>query len=148
MRLQVHISAPFHNWGLTVHNTPLYTFVPTTIYGLENLSKYAKSINKRIRASGYRHSWAPIFSSDGEILVSMLDLDIATAVPDPMTLLPDQNHAGNEFKVIQLAEKDVPGKEGKNRYVRVGAAVTNEEFRRWAVRGDDWAMPANTLIVE
>lgn len=144
----MHLNAEFHNWGLTVHNTPLYTFVPTTVLGLENLIKYAKSQNKRVRASAYRHSWSPIFSADGEILVSLLDLATANAVPDPTILLPDQNHAGNDFKVIQLAESDVPGQEGKKRHVRVGAAVTNEELRRWAVRGDEWAMSVNTVIVE
>ena len=109
--------------------------------------KYAKSIGKRVRASGYRHSWSPIFSENREILVSMLDLKIATAVPDPSSLLPNAVHEGNDLKTIEVREA-VPGFEGKKRMVRVGAAVTNEELRRWAIERDEWSIPVNVMIVE
>ncbi|RPB18434.1 hypothetical protein L211DRAFT_796854 [Terfezia boudieri ATCC MYA-4762] len=145
--MKAHVDAPFENWGLNVKNTPAFTFVPTTVIGAQNLVKHAKSIGKRVRASGYRHSWSPIYSQDGEILVSMLDLEIATAVPDPSSLLPNAAHEGNDLKTIEVRE-DVPGFKGKKRMVRVGAAVTNEELRRWAIAKDEWSIPVNVILVE
>lgn len=109
--------------------------------------KYAKGVGKRVRASGYRHSWSPIFSEDGEILVSMLDLKIATAVPDPSSILPTAEHEGNDLKTIEVRE-DVPGSGGNKRMVRIGAAVTNEELRRWAIAKDEWSLPVNVIMVE
>ena len=77
----------------------------------------------------------------------MLDLDIATAVPDPSSLLPNAAHEGNDLKTIEVLE-DVPGFEGKKRMVRAGAAVTNEELRRWAIAKDEWSIPVNVMLVE
>ncbi|KAI5776549.1 hypothetical protein EDC01DRAFT_720032 [Geopyxis carbonaria] len=143
-----YVAAEFNNWGLTVSNTPALTFVPTTIHGLENLVAYAKANNKRVRAAGYRHTWTPLFSEDNEIFVSMLDLKTANAVPDPSSILPDDpSTASNEFKVIQLADSDVAGQEGKKRVARIGAAVTNEELRRWSIRSG-WTLPLNVIMVE
>lgn len=143
----MHVNAPFENWGLTQKNNPAYTFVPTTVLGVQNLIHFAKAQNKTVRASGYRHSWSPLYSADGQILVSMLDLAIATAVPDPSSLLPNAPHEGNELKVIEPAAEDVPGGQGK-RWVRIGAAVTNEELRRWAIANDKWSIPVNVIMVE
>lgn len=84
----------------------------------------------------------------------MLNLAMVTTVPEPSTLLPSDTFPGNEFKVIELAGEDVPGSgegeggEGRKRLVRMGAAVTMEEFRRWAVGGGEWALPVNTLLIE
>lgn len=140
-----YVGAEFDNWGLTVSNNPAYTFVPTTVLGLENLVKWAKEQGKRVRAAGYRHSWTSIFSEDDEIFVSMLDLKTANAVPDPSSILPDNPAtASNEFKVITLGDSTGAGK----RLVRLGAAVTNEEFRRWAIRNNAWTLPLNVIMVE
>ncbi|KAF8457336.1 hypothetical protein BDZ91DRAFT_838151 [Kalaharituber pfeilii] len=144
--MKVHVSAAFSNWGLTVSNTPSYTFVPTTVLGLSNLVKWAKKSGKRVRGGGYRHTWADLYSQDGEVLVSMLDLATVTTVPDPTVLLPSQTFPGNELKVIEILDKDI-GKAGK-KWVRIGAAVTNEELRRWAVGRREWTLPLNILMVE
>ncbi|RAL63059.1 hypothetical protein DID88_004144 [Monilinia fructigena] len=68
--MEVHKSAPFHNWGNTVEHTPLYTFVPTTVLGLSNLVKWAK-------VEGYR---------DKQVLVSMLNLESVERIPDVMSI--------------------------------------------------------------
>ncbi|RPA80545.1 FAD-binding domain-containing protein [Ascobolus immersus RN42] len=146
--MQAFVATEFENWGLTIRNTPAITFVPTTVHGVENLIKWAKANNKRVRAAGYRHTWTDMYSADGEIFVSMLDLKTATAVPDASSILPSKQHPDNEFKVIELAEEDVSGSGGKKRLARIGAAVTNEEFRRWSVAGDHWTLPLNVVMVE
>ncbi|KAG0134130.1 hypothetical protein HOY82DRAFT_638395 [Tuber indicum] len=146
--MTVYTGAEFENWGLTVQHTPSYTFVPTTVEGVKNLIKWAKAGSKRVRAAGYRHTWVSMYSQDGEIFVSMLDLETATSIPDPSSLLPSKDYTGNEFKVIELETHDVPKSGGKKRLVRIGAAVTNEDFRRWAIANNAWAIPLNVVMVE
>jgi len=147
--MEVHADKEFENWGLSVQNKPKFTFVPTTILGLENLVKYAKQKGLRVRCSGYRHSWSPLFSADDEILVSLLNIQQATQVPDATTLFPAsaQSNARNELKSIQIDDLTVASKPG-NKCVRVGAAVTADEFRRWLISHNAWALPVDVILVE
>jgi len=76
----------------------------------------------------------------------MLDLKTATNVPDPSSILPDKvSNLANEFKTIQL---QTTSQADRKSLVRIGAATTNEELRRWSVRGNAWALALNTIIVE
>lgn len=108
--------------------------------------KKAISGNKRIRGAGFRHTWSDMYTKTGEILVSLLSIPVATgsseviakdAVDGPKT----------EFNQIQLADVDVPGTDGKKRWARVGAGVSNEGFRRWALK-NGWTLPINVIMVE
>ncbi|KAF7894388.1 uncharacterized protein EAF01_009839 [Botrytis porri] len=159
--MEVHKNAPFHNWGNSVKNTPLYTFVPTTVLGLSNLVKWAKVEGYRVRCSGYRHSWSNTFSQDKQILVSMLNLESVEKIPDVMSITEEKGDVdlngdevvdANELKTIELDPKIeglslTGGEEGKM-LCRVGAAVTNEQFRRWAVGHGKWALPVDVILVE
>lgn len=128
-------------------NKPKYTFVPTTVLGLQNLVKYAKENKLRVRCSGFRHSWSSIFSADNEILVSLLDLKEVTRIPNPLAIGPDAKPNGNELMSIDILEKPAFVSSGKN-CVRVGAAVTNEAFRRWAIHNKVKALPMDVILVE
>jgi FAD/FMN-containing dehydrogenase len=145
--VQVYEGVAFENWGESVQNTPKYTFVPSTVLGLQNLVKFTKQNGLRVRCSGYRHSWSPIFSSDNEILVSLLDLEEVTTVPDSLAIGPDAEPNGNELMSIDILEKPAFLSSGKN-CVRVGAAVTNEAFRRWAIHHNVTALPMDVILVE
>jgi hypothetical protein len=138
---------PFENWGSTVHNTPKFTFLPNTVKGVQNIVRFALSKNYRVRCAGYRHSWSSIFSQDNEVLISFVNLKTVTTLPDPMALIPGKYNPATapELKTIELKEETVPG---KKRLCRVGAAVTNEEFRRWAIAGKAWTLPADVILVE
>lgn len=132
-----------------MQNTPHWTFVPKTVLGLQNLVKWAKIHEYRVRCSGYRHSWSSTFSADKQILVSLLNLEQVTKLPDPMSILPERIDHDNELKSIQLAAP--PGVTASNvdkALVRVGVSVTNEQFRRWAVANDRWTMPVDVILVE
>lgn len=50
---QVYMDAEFRNWGLTVENKPHYTCVPKTVYGVQQVVKYAKAERMGVRVSGY-----------------------------------------------------------------------------------------------
>lgn len=151
-KMEVHAQAPFSNWGLSVNNVPVYTFVPTTVLGLSNLVIYAKSLNLRVRVGGYRHSWSSTFSQEDQIFISLLNLEEVTKIPDPMSISAEYIDPKNELKVIQVLDKGTWGEmmtesEGKG-LVRVGVSVTNEQFRRWAVKYDKWSFPMDVILVE
>jgi hypothetical protein len=146
MIMEVYGETQFNNWGQCVQNTPKYTFIPKKVLGLQNLVKYAKEHKFRVRVGGYRHSWSPSFSQNGEILISLLNLKEVTTIPDPVSISADYIDPQNELKVIQMA----PGAAttGETSIVRVGVSVTNEQFRRWAVQNDAWSLPMDVILVE
>ena len=109
--------------------------------------KYAKANDFRVRCSGYRHSWSTTFSEDDEILVSLLDLKEVTSIPDPLAIGPDVAPNGNELLSIDILENPSFLPSGK-KIVRVGAAVTNEAFRRWAVHNNVVALNMDVILVE
>jgi hypothetical protein len=147
--MEVYGDKEFQNWGQSVRNTPLWTFVPKTVLGLQNLVKWAKANNKRVRCSGYRHSWSSTFSQDDQILVSLLNLEEVTRLPDPMSIRPEYIDPENELKTITLAAPPgVTASSADKALVRVGVSVTNEQFRRWAVSNDKWTMPVDVILVE
>lgn len=143
---QAHVGIPFSNWGESVYNTPKYTFVPTTVLGVRNVVKFCKTQNLRVRCGGYRHSWSPIFSSDQEVLVSLLDLNTVNTIPNPLSIGHTSHIVGNELATIERlpAYLNSSGKE----VVRVGVAVTGEAFRIWAIKNGVYALPMDAILVE
>ncbi|EOD53081.1 putative fad-binding type 2 protein [Neofusicoccum parvum UCRNP2] len=62
-----------------------------------------------------------------DILVSFVSRSQADDIPNRLSLEPSACNAGNELKTISLlAETTAAGQ----RLCRIGAAVTNEDFRR------------------
>jgi hypothetical protein len=132
----------FENWGGTIHNAPLATFQPSTIAGVQNIVKWAIKNKKRVRVSGYRHSWSSLYSQDGSILISLLPIEVATELParyPPM----DPN---NEFQFITFVKTTV---ENGITYglTKIGSATTNYHFRKWALE-NNWTVPCNVVMSE
>ncbi|XMA19599.1 hypothetical protein WAI453_012390 [Rhynchosporium graminicola] len=147
--MEVHASTNFRNWGKSVSNTPKWTFVPKTVLGLQNLVKWAKVNGLRVRVSGYRHSWSPVFSEDKQVLVSLLNLEQVNTIPDVMSIAAEHIDPENELKVIQHAAPEGTAAVGQDQALfRVGVSVTAEQFRRWAVKNDKWALPVDVILVE
>lgn len=77
----------------------------------------------------------------------MINLKQATELPDPHVLLPDAaSNRTNELKTIELVTEPEPG--AKTALVQVGAAVTTEEFRRWAIKTGKWTLPMDVILGE
>lgn len=147
--IPLYVDEEFQNWGRTVKNTPHLTFVPSTVYGIQQIVKYAKSKNMNVRASGYRHSWSSIFGSDGQIVISTLSLFQATTLPN-IDSLPGSDYfvQDTELNSITLVGQV---QKGQKRLVRVGTATTNQMFRRWCNQQElDVAstLPLNVIMVE
>ena len=123
--------------------------MPATVLGLQNLIVWAKAHNFRVRCGGYRHSWSSTFSEDNQVLVSLLNLEAVMAMPDAMSISAEHIDPAIELKTIQIVERtgDITLGEGKA-LCRIGVSVTNEQFRRWAVKNDKWTLPVDVILVE
>lgn len=143
---QILNNASFDNWGGTVKNTPRYTCIPTTVAGVQSIINLAIKEKKRVRGAGFRHTWSDMYSNDGEILVSLLSLSLATGSSSQVHQ-DAIDGTPTEFNQIELYKDDVSGSDGKKRWARIGAGVTNEQFRIWAIK-NEWTLPLNVIMVE
>lgn len=115
--------------------------------GLQNLVKAYPY--KRIRCSGYRHTRSAFFAEDGDILVSFVSLHhVASVLPEMISVFTSRiNEAemSGELRSVQT----FPPKTGQTdtQHVRVGAAVTPEELREWAIK-DGWSLPVDVTADE
>ncbi|KAF1988851.1 hypothetical protein K402DRAFT_452593 [Aulographum hederae CBS 113979] len=158
--IEVYERAGFENWGRTVMCTPRYTFVPKTVLGIQNIVQFAIQKNLRVRCGGFRHSWSDISAEENQILISFVDVHISTDIQGVQpfdTVLgehgPDPYSVGAnvpELKTINILTEELSNDDaGQGKALcRIGAAVTAEEFRRWANKHDKWTLPAETILVE
>ena len=144
---QVYSHMPFENWGKSIKNKPRYTFVPTTVLGVKRIVKYAREKDIRVRCSGYRHSWSDSFSQKGEILISLLPIAQVNTLPDPISIVPTSTMGKTELSSIDLID-EAPRIPKNKSWCRIGVAVTNEDFRRWAIDNSKWALPVDVILVE
>ena len=143
----VYSNRRFRNWGGTVDYIPANTFVPRSKQGVANIVRWAKKNNRRVRAAGYRHTWTSLYSNNGDVLISMLPLDVAEELPakhpdiDPRCDLEGARIVGtiNENGVTKAL-------------CRIGASTSNEQFRRWCLDEQggqwQWTLPLNVIMVE
>jgi len=139
----------FHNWGLTVHNTPERTFIPEKIETIISFVKDAKTNNKRIRVAAYRYTWGDMYSDNDAYFISMLNIRRVTELPDMTSIAKNYLWPTNELNRIQL----IPDDNNSDRaYVQLGAAVTNKRFRCWAIdpkeEASKWIVPLQVIMVE
>lgn len=133
----------FTNWSSTVTNNPGIC-VPTTVTGVQNIITDAASKKKRVRVAGFRQTWSDLYSADSHILISLIPLKVATGTSADVAA--DVDGPPTDFNQIELVP--VGAQDDKNkRYARVGAGVTNEQFRIWAIK-NGWTLPANVIVVE
>lgn len=138
----------FTNWGENISFAPKYVFVPKTKIGVCNIVKWAAEQNLKIRASGYRHTWNPVYPDPGQILISLLGLEHVDSHLPPSE---DDTGAGKEFRTIEF----VPGSTEPDKiFCKIGGAVTNDELRAFCLENRDpfyqkyWSLPLNVILVE
>lgn len=138
---------PFSNWSGMIREIPQMTFVPRTKVGICNIVKWAKSQGKKVRATGYRHTFSDLyFDDENTVLISMLDLLDAEVIPE-REFLPDLSSDLIGIEVLRVTD------DGNSAFVRIGASTTNEHFRRWAIENVrlgkySWTVPFNTILTE
>ena len=140
-------AAEFRNWGRTVRNRPAVTFVPRTKHGVQEIVRWASANGLRVRAAGYRHTWSDLYSDDGQVLVSMLAPDVVENLPASQPPIDPHNELQG-IEIVGTVQEDGTRKA----LCRIGAATTNQQFRRWCLdeRGGAWrwTVPLNVIMVE
>jgi hypothetical protein len=143
-----HRQITFRNWGGTIENDPSYTFFPKTKTGVCNIVKWAKSQNKNVRASGYRHTWSDLYSDDNQVLVSLRS---QREVEPPAIPPPPLDGELQSIELVGVYEEE--GHPNKH-LCKIGAATTNEQFRQWCMErfkhdpANSWTLPLNVIMVE
>ncbi len=140
------------NWGKNVSFSPKYVFIPQTKEGICNIVKWAaaEEQNLKIRASGYRHTWNPVYPDNGQILISLLGLKYLNSDESSSTVY-DETGAGEELKTIEYI---LGSTESDKIYCKIGGAVTNDELRLFCLNNKDpfynsyWTIPYNVILVE
>lgn len=105
------------------------------------------------------HSWSPVFGRDnrfgqtnnGDVLISTLTEHNAGVLPN-LTSLPTGLFQPRETELNRIdfrtgADVHGPDLQDGKRYVRVGTATTNEQFRRWCLT-NNVTLPINIIEVE
>lgn len=110
--------------------------------GVQAIVEYAATTKQRVRVAGFRQSWSNLFSSDGQLLVSLIPL--ATATGSSADVESSVCGPPTDFNQIEIQPA---GDNPDVRLLRVGAGVTNEAFRIWAIE-NGWTLPANVIVVE
>ncbi|KIK62943.1 hypothetical protein GYMLUDRAFT_163790 [Collybiopsis luxurians FD-317 M1] len=127
----------FENWGRTVKNTPSYTFVAKTRVGVQNLVKWASTVNKRVRGAGFRHTWGDLYSADGDIIVILLPLSTTNKLPSLLKV-----DKSSDLQGVQVIRKD-------DQYLaKIAAGTTNDQFREWCLDNKTVALPLNVIMIE
>ncbi|ENH68064.1 hypothetical protein FOC1_g10001764 [Fusarium oxysporum f. sp. cubense race 1] len=151
---------PFENWGRTVRNTPAVTYYPENVAEVQTIVRDAVQNNRGVRVSGFRHSWAPVFGrndkmgekNNGDVLISTLTELNAGVLPNltslPSSLFEPKETELNHIKVVDAAYVSGQALGDGKKYVRVGTATTNEQFRRWCINEGDVTLPMNIIEVE
>ncbi len=137
----------FENWGRTVRNVPALTCFPQTKAGVCNIVSWAASHRKTVRVSGYRHTWGDLYSGDGQVLISLLPLEVVTELPADEPPIDPHNELQGIEVVGTIDERGVT-----KALCKIGVATTNEQFRRWCLDPGGgnlkWTVPLNVIMVE
>jgi hypothetical protein len=117
------------------------TAIPRTKVGICNLVKWAVVNGKKVRVSGYRHTWGNLYGADDGVLISLLPLDVVEDLPASEPAIAPQDQLQG-IEVIGTVTEDGVEK----------ALCTNEQFRRWCLdpKGGAlcWSVPLNVILVE
>lgn len=90
--------------------------------------------------------------NNGDVLISTLTEHNASVLPNytslPSSLFQPKSTELNMIDFVDANYVGGPTLEGGKKYVRVGTATTNEQFRRWCIRKGNVTLPMNIIEVE
>ncbi len=59
----------FENWSETQRNNQILSVRPTQFEEVQNIVRACRQLGLRLRAAGATHSWSPMFSDEGHVLM-------------------------------------------------------------------------------
>jgi hypothetical protein len=127
-------------------------WVPSTIAEVQQIVRYARSVNKGVRVTGYRHTSSNLIAEKDQILICMVALSLSDHVPQP-DLPVSEWRDGPELKRIQVVGDPFVDADGKRKQrCKFGAGACNYHFHNWVKASDggknQWALPMNVVMTE
>ncbi|QRV95085.1 cholesterol oxidase [Ceratobasidium sp. AG-Ba] len=123
-------SLPFENWEV----------------GLQNLVKWAAKHKKKVRVAGYRHTWTDFYSTQDEVLVMLLPLELLVTLP---SYSPTMQEIQKTSDLVGIEISPIPmGADPSSMLCTVKAGTTNDMFRNWCLENRRWCLPFNVIMVE
>lgn len=135
----------FSNWGQTVeYNTP-YTFVVRSVAGVQKVVKWAAGEGRKVRVSGFRHSWTEVFGATGDVMIMFQPFDTMTKLP----FKPAPSGWQTELVGIEVVP-EVAGRAAPtgHSFCKIMAGTTSDQFRQWCYDNKTWCIPLSVILVE
>ncbi|KAK8030662.1 hypothetical protein PG990_000396, partial [Apiospora arundinis] len=126
----IHVHNEFDNWGQAVKNTPKFTLLPTTPRRAK--PRPLECIEQSPRA---------LRGLPPQLVADLQSGQRCASIHGQSD--PGQVHARSYVPTAWRLHKGP-----KERLCRIGVAVTNEDFRRWALANKTWALPVDVILVE
>jgi hypothetical protein len=136
---EVEDCTSFFNWGSTVHFEASHTLVVSSVRGVQEVVKWARTKGRRVRVAGFRHSWrcAPsqclasmtqkcpsnIFGSDGDVIIMFLPYESLVQLPHK----PPPSSFTTELFGIEIVRE-----EGETALCKIMAGTTNAQLLEWS----------------
>ncbi|PVG01447.1 hypothetical protein CPB86DRAFT_837017 [Serendipita vermifera] len=122
-----HASPKFFNWGKT------YSFTPG-----KTLSNGTAEQGRRVRVAGFRHTWAPLFGANGNIIIMLQPYDSLVRLPH----VPAPSNWQSELVGMEVVPT-VAGRQAPEHHAfcKIGAGTTNEQFREWCFENKMLTLP-------
>ena len=134
----------FKNWVATVDYEPTYLLLVRSLRGIKKIVKWAEIVDKKVRVAGYRHTWAPLYSSPEDIIITFVPPALYQQLPydDP----PADFYS--ELQGVSIVQSvDDTDTISSGILAKVMAGTTNNQFRQWCYKNGSWALPFNTVVL-
>lgn len=142
-----HSFDPWENWGGNQQAQPFVRFTPNTSQDIIEIVKWAAQTKRKVRCSGFAHTWAPVYvdskSQESSVLISMVQ-NYPKHPKDLKLDLPQVTPTQCELEWIRIVDRK---EDSEKVLVKVGCRVTNEMFRVFCIQ-TDVTIPYNVVLVE
>ncbi|GJE93853.1 FAD-binding domain-containing protein [Phanerochaete sordida] len=135
----------FKNWGLNVSFRPSCQLVVRSVESVRKVVKWAAAKSRRVRVTGFRHSWSEIFGRNGDVLIMFLPFDTLVTLPYQDPAASWVTELSGITPVASVAGRTAPS---RHAFFRIMAGTTNEQFRKWCFAHKTHCLPFNVIMVE
>ncbi len=125
----------------------MLVFYPETISQVQNIVQFCIDNQLRIRVSGYRHSFGPVFAESGHVLISMLPEHTASTLPHKELPNPSPEELPNDSLLKVRVQDNSLDRYDPHFLVTVGPSVTNYHLVNLCKRYG-MILPFNVVMTE
>jgi hypothetical protein len=145
--ITTYSNLPFENWGQTVMNTPCLTCYPQSIKDIQRIVNWSRLHGKRVRCSGYRHTWVSAYSGNDEVLIIMIPIAESSSPPDDYKHNPNNDLCHIELITNSDGKSECEDSKSPPLLIKVGASVSNDQLRKWSIQ-NNVCIPSNVITAQ